>query len=181
MTSAITPQVISYSYLNQIQGVNNTTTPPATAPAKVTPVVTTQTPNTADTQSQAADTVSKLLGGAGGGFSTAILSLLQSNSNGSFDPVGTLLGGTSTNNKFTPILTNLYNSVSDAVITKAKNTAIVPSSNKPNITNGSGLIDNLIQQQLTASVAYNTNNLQAGLKVINTNSYQADGITPIVV
>jgi len=178
---ASTPQY--YSYLGNVLGVQNTSQPPATSPAVVTPAKSTSSTNNNPSSPNSPSAVSQLLGGGAGSFAPEILSLLQNNSQGGgFDPVASLLGGTSTYNPFTTVLSNLYGSSAAASITQTKDntTPPAPASTTAQPT-GASLINSLINTSTQASVAYNNANLQNVSSVVTANSYQADGVTPITV
>jgi hypothetical protein len=154
-----------YSYLSVLQGGNGATSAPQ-APVAPTPSA------TAAATTAATQEVSSLLNG-GNSFAPEVLSLLQQNSSGSFDPITSLLGGTSTNNALTSIYANLYAGASAAALTQVKNDA-APA------TTPTSPVQSLINASAKASVAYNQTNLQNSQSVVNNNSYQADGVTPLV-
>lgn len=179
----VTPAAGSYySYLNVLHGVQNGITPPSTSSTQVTPSSSSSSTNNNanNANSQASQTVADLLGGGTGGFSSEVLSLLQGGDGGSFDPTASLLNGPQSNNALTGLLANLYTNAAGAAFTEAQNS---PSAAKPPTkpSGGSALIDSLISSALKTSIANNNTNLQNSLSVVNANSYQADGITPITV
>ncbi len=135
MVTSVTSNPGYYSYLGNVLGVQNPA--PAQPPSS--------SGNTTSS-SNAAAAVSALLGNNSSGFTPEILSLLQSNSAGSFNPVASLLGGPSTNNALTGLLSNLYATSASASITQAKNNVSpnTGSSSSSSAPTGSALIQSLI-------------------------------------
>lgn len=168
MVSSITSAPY-FSYLNQLQGIQD---------SSVTPTASSSAPssNTAS-QTVASDEVSSLLGSSG--FAPEVLSLLQENSAGSFDPITSLLGGTSTNDPLTSIYANLFASSEAASLQTAQTHATQIASETASAATTSP-VQSLINNLTTASVAYNNTITQNAQNVINANSYKADGITSLV-
>ncbi len=163
-----------YSYLSQLQG--STDTVPSANSTAVTPTSTAGTSPATTSQSL----VSSLLSGStSGNFSSEILSLLQQNSTGSFDPITTLLGGTSTNDGLTSIFANLFASSTASTLTQAQDNGTAQKDATTAATQISSS-QNLINQLTQASIAYNQTNLQNIQNVVAANSYDADGVTPLV-
>jgi hypothetical protein len=132
-----------YSYLNQLQGTQAaSSTSSASGLSSATAAATTA----ASTTSQSL--VSSLL--SGGAYSSSVLSLLQENSSGGFNPITSLLGGASENTGLTTLYSNLYDSASAAVLTQAQETN-TPTAAVTTTTNA----ETLINAQTQASIAYN--------------------------
>lgn len=163
MVSSVTST--PYSYLGQLQG-NHAASIPAPAASNET--------SNAPANNSAQSLVSSLLGNSNG-FGPTILSLLQENGAGSFDPITSLLGGTSINNPLTSIYANLYAGVAAATLTQSKN-------NNPaqGTITGIGSSQSLLNAQTAASIAYNKTLQQNAANVIKANSYGPDGIAPLV-
>lgn len=141
-----------YSYLNQLQGVGD---------SAATPAVSTSSGSGASSvaATNAQSLVSSLLGNSNG-FAPEVLSLLQENGSGSFDPIASLLNGPSTNNALTNVYANLYDAASAATLTTAQDNA-APSATG-GASSGSGAsappanpVQSLINEQTQASIAYN--------------------------
>lgn len=169
MVSSVTSA--PYSYLNQLLGASTTTATSTSGASTATTVPATSTASSGSGTSTAQSLVSSLL--SGGAFSSEALSLLQQDSSGSFDPISTLLGGTSTNDPLTSEYANLYATVESAALQQAKTdntSAVTPAST----------IDNLVNTQTQASIAYNQTLQQNVANILTANSYGPDGVTPLV-
>ncbi len=124
-----------FSYLGQLQGGKSTANTPVTTPTK---------PSTDNKQSAAL--VSSLLGT--GGYAPSVLSVLQENPSAGFDPVSTILGGSTATNGLTKLYSNLY----DSATALRQQTAQI---NSPKATTSTSAIQNLIDSGTKASVASN--------------------------
>jgi hypothetical protein len=172
MVSSVASSPIAF--LNQIQGVKTT---PVAATQNTSSGSGASTPTTPTVSSNAATNAQSLatsLLNNGNAFTPEVLSLLQQNSSGSFDPVTSLLGGTSTNNALTSLYTNLYDSITNASVTQAQN------ENTPQATAVVNGAQALINAQTQASVAYNQTNQQNAQAVIDANSYGPNGVTKLI-
>lgn len=171
MVDSVTASAPYYSYINQFQGVQNTSNPPSTSPTHITPATSTS-PSNNNTSSNASALKSNNL-------TSEILSLLQGNNSGSVNPTLSLLGGgaTSNDNLLAAQMANLYSSAANASITQTKNNAtpIVPPANAP--ATGAALIDNLLSSLSQASVAYNHTIQQNVQNAIN--SYTPNSVPPL--
>jgi len=167
-----------YSYLNQLQGVADTIGAPVTPTKSTTPPATSSASSTSSQNNTAASLVSSLLNG-GNSFSPEILSLLQQNSSGNFDPITSLLGGTSTNDPLTSILANLYAGGVASSLTQAQDNSAQQTADTKAVA-ATSPVQNLVNASAQASLAYNQTILQNAQNIINANSYQADGVTPLV-
>jgi hypothetical protein len=170
-----------FSYANQLSGVTSTPAPAATTDTS-SGTDSSQTGAAASTAATAASSdasslASSLLGGAAGGFTPEVLSLLQQNSSGSFDPVTSLLGGTSTNNGLTSLLSNLYTSASAATQQQAQTDG---TTQKQISTPQASPVQALIDAQTQASSAYSQTQLTNAQSVVDANSYGANGVSPLV-
>ena len=176
MVSSVTST--PYSYLGQLQGASATPAAASASSSSGSGSSTVSPSSAANTTAQSL--VSSLLSGSNA-FTPEVLSLLQQNSSGSFDPITTLLGGTSTNDALTSLYANLYGSVSAASIEAAKANATSPASaSSASGASGFATASSLIAAQAQASIAYNTTNQQNAQAVIDANSYGADGVTQLV-
>jgi hypothetical protein len=129
-------------------------------------------------------------GTSSGSYSSEVLSLLQENSSGSFDPITSLLGGTSTNNGLTSIYSNLFasslaatlqlaqtNGTSDAAsaTATAATTTVSSGSGAAATSTNADPVQALINSYTQASISYNNTIQQNAQNVIDANSYNADG------
>jgi hypothetical protein len=150
-----------FSYLDQLQGKKNTveTTP--------TPAVT-----LSNAQTNSSSLVASLLGQ--GGFSPSVLSLLQENGSGSFDPIANMLGGKSVNNGMAKLYTNLYESSAASSLQLAK-------MNNPK--SGAGLSSpslDLIADSVKTTMAYNQTIQQNVANMLKESKIRTDAITSLV-
>ncbi len=162
-----------FSYLNQLNGSQGTGAGGVPATGSASP----QTAAAATLASSSGSSgVSALLGGGTGNFSSEILSLLQQNGTGSFDPITTLLGGTSTYNPLTSIFANLFASTAAASLAQAQTDGTAQAKANKAISP----VQNLVNGFSQAAIAYNKTLIQNSQNIVKANSYQADGITPLV-
>lgn len=170
-----------FSYANLLSGVSSTpATDTSASDASAATPATSQpatTPATTSATSDASGIASSLLGGSAGAFTPEVLSLLQQNSSGSFDPVTSLLGGTSTSNALTGLLSNLYASASTATLQQAQTDG---TTDKQTSAPTASPVQSLINAQVQASTAYSQTQLTNAQAVLNANSYDANGVAPLV-
>lgn len=175
MVSTISP----YSYLAQLQGTLGKAATPAATSAPTTSSssnATTGASTIAKTaSSNNASAVSSLLNN-GNAFTPEVLSLLQQDSNGSFNPVTTLLNGPSTNDGVAKQYSDLFSTSLSAQLTQTKSDATSQQNANPQQSQ----VQNLINAFTNATTAYNKTNQQNAQTVINANSYGADGVTKLV-
>lgn len=180
-TTAVSSISNPYSYLNQLEGVQNTTEPTSTSPTTVAPAATTDTTNTTQTSAPSNAALSTL--------TPEILSLLQDGSGN--DSLDSLLGDNtaSSNTSITTLLDSLYTGAAQAAITQAQNnttgsgtattgTGTTTTTSNQTLT-GAALVDDVVSALTQASIAYNNSNLQNAQNILSANSYGPDGITPI--
>ena len=149
MVSSVT-SIPYFSYLTKLQGNSSSSATNSSSS-------TTTNSNDKITSANGNSAVSALLGSKSSGFSPEVLSLLQSDNSGSFDPISSLLGGTSTNNATTSLYSNIFSSSLAASLQKAQN---IGSQIKATTQSPISNIDNIVNDYTQRSIAYNQTLIQ---------------------
>lgn len=110
-----------------------------------------------------------------GGYATQVLSTLQQDSNGKFNPIDTIFGGQSStnNNGASKLLANLYNSVAAETLQAAQ-------TFNPKSTKVASPVQSLIDNASKASTAYNKTLQQNAAEALKASQLRLSQITSLV-
>lgn len=159
-----------FSYLNQLQGGETVSAPsptPSTGPSPA-PAPSQNTNNTG------ASMVSSLLGG---GSSPTILSLLQEDGSGTFDPIYSLLGGAKANSALVKLYSDVYASNAAASFQIADMAGKAEKAQAAPRTTG---VQDLITQSNAASKNAASELLERVKQDVKDAAYKPDGVSPLV-
>lgn len=150
------------SYLNQLQGSQT---------ASSAPTGTFSGGASSASGSTSPSLVSSLLGGSA--YSSSVLSLLQQDSSGGFDPIATILNGPRTNSALVQLYANLYDSSAASSLQASK----LSSQKSASITSP---VQDLIDSASKASIAYNQTLQQNSAAAVAAAAKKTSTVTSLI-